>query len=544
MLDILQRKVGGRDELWVGTRLSGAWRQRDGRWEAMPAPGIDGQWRVSRIIEQRDRSGRDWLWASTDSGLARCDGKAWTLFDVAHGFPDEQLAGLQLYPDAAGRPILWMGSARVGIIRVDIGDPLQPRVLPATLPPPPDPYTYGAVRATDGRYYVCSNTGVQQLTPDAKGGDTSRVFTRRDGMVHEECNGNAQLVDAHGRFWTGTLGGLAVYDPSRETADTQPKPLRVTGMRVDGKPQPGMQLQVPADATMIDVEFALLSWDREAESRFRTQLVGLENASTPWTPQPSRSFSALPPGNYVLRIEARDHVGNVSKPIDIPIHVAAHWWQHPWAYAAGVLALLLLGYAAALVRTRVLRAQRTALEQRVAERTAELDAANARLLDLAYRDALTGLANRRRLLDTLERTPAGATTALVFFDVDHFKELNNQHGHPAGDEVLRRIVQALLSCTPADALLARYGGEEFACLLPGIDAVQATAVAERMRAAVESMSVQIPDGPQDARVSVSAGVASRTLRSLEDRQRLLRDADIALYQAKNAGRNCVRVAAG
>jgi len=105
-------------------------------------------------------------------------------------------------------------------------------------------------------------------------------------------------------------------------------------------------------------------------------------------------------------------------------------------------------------------------------------------------------------------------------------------------------VQALLSCTPADALLARYGGEEFACLLPGIDAVQATAVAERMRAAVESMSVQIPDGPQDARVSVSAGVASRTLRSLEDRQRLLRDADIALYQAKNAGRNCVRVAAG
>ena len=209
-----------------------------------------------------------------------------------------------------------------------------------------------------------------------------------------------------------------------------------------------------------------------------------------------------------------------------------------------MLALLLLGYAAALVRTRVLRAQRTALEQRVAERTAELDAANARLLDLAYRDALTGLANRRRLLDTLERTPAGAAVALVFFDVDHFKKLNDQHGHPAGDEVLRRIVEALLSCTPENALLTRYGGEEFACLLPGIDAEQATTVAERMRAAVESMSVQIPDGPQDARVSVSAGVASRVLRTLEDRQRLLRDADVALYQAKGAGRNCVRTSAG
>lgn len=541
--DILQRKVDGRDELWVGTRLSGAWRLRDGRWEGMPASGVVGQWRVGRIIEHRDRSGHAWLWAATDHGLARFDGRRWALFDSAHGFPDDQLAGLRLYPDAGDRPILWMGSARVGIIRVDISDPLQPRVLPSTLPPPPDPYTYGAVRAADGRLYVCSNTGVQQLTPDNKGGYTSRAFSRRDGMVHEECNGNAQVVDAHGRFWTGTLGGLAVYDPSRETADTQPKPLRLTGTHIDGKPQSGMPLQVPAGATTVDFEFALLSWDRESESRFRTRLVGLEAAPTPWTAQPSRSFSALPPGDYTLRIEARDHAGNPSTPVEIPIHVAAHWWQQPWAQAAAVLALLLLGYVAALARTRVLRAQREALEQRVAERTAELDAANARLLDLSYRDALTGLANRRRLLDTLERTPAGSVTSLVFFDVDHFKELNDRHGHPAGDEVLRRIVDAMATCTPADALLARYGGEEFACLLPGMTTAMAADVAERMRAAVEAMRVQIPDGPQDARVSVSAGVASRVLRAQEDRQRLLRDADIALYQAKDAGRNCVRISA-
>ena len=541
---ILRRTVEGREELWIGTRLSGAWRLRDGTWDVMRAPGIDGQWRVSQFVNQRDRNGRDWLWASTDRGLARFDGKSWTLFDNDHGFPDDQLAGLRLYPDAQGNPILWMGSARAGIIRVDIGDPHRPRVLADALPPPPDPYTYGAVRAADGRFYICSNTGVQQLTPDGKGGYTSRAFNRRDGMVHEECNGNTQSVDAHGRFWTGTLGGLAVYDPSRETADTQPKPLRLTGMHVDGKPQPGARLQVPAGATTVDVEFALLSWDRESESRFRSQLVGLEDVPTGWTAQASRSFSALPPGDYTLRIEGKDHAGNASTPIEIPIHVAAHWWQQRWAHVAAVLALLVLGYVAALARTRVLRAQREALEVRVAERTAELDAANARLLDLSYRDALTGLANRRRLLDTLERTPAGSLAALVFFDVDHFKELNDRHGHPAGDEVLRRIVEAMASRAPAGALLARYGGEEFACLLPGIDTATAADVAERMRAAVAAMTVQIPDGPQDARVSISAGVASRHLHAPEDRQRLLRDADIALYQAKDAGRNCVRISAG
>ena len=281
-------------------------------------------------------------------------------------------------------------------------------------------------------------------------------------MVHEECNGNTQSVDAHGRFWTGTLGGLAVYDPSRETADTQPKPLRLTGMHVDGKPQPGARLQVPAGATTVDVEFALLSWDRESESRFRSQLVGLEDVPTGWTAQASRSFSALPPGDYTLRIEGKDHAGNASTPIEIPIHVAAHWWQQRWAHAAAVLAQLVLGYVATLARTRVLRAQREALEVRVAERTAELDAANARLLDLSYRDALTGLANRRCLLDTLERTPAGSLAALVFFDVDHFKELNDRHGHPAGDEVLRRIVEAMASRAPDSASTISTSGASVA----------------------------------------------------------------------------------
>jgi diguanylate cyclase (GGDEF)-like protein len=95
-------------------------------------------------------------------------------------------------------------------------------------------------------------------------------------------------------------------------------------------------------------------------------------------------------------------------------------------------------------------------------------------------------------------------------------------------------------CSPAGTLVARYGGEEFACLVPDTDTKQARVLAEKIRAAVETCSVSLPGTTTVNRVTISAGVASRILASAADAHSLLRDADIALYQAKSDGRNCVR----
>jgi diguanylate cyclase (GGDEF)-like protein len=210
----------------------------------------------------------------------------------------------------------------------------------------------------------------------------------------------------------------------------------------------------------------------------------------------------------------------------------------------GLLALLMI-YAVLQWRTRSLNAQRRRLEEQVAGRNAELHVANARLLELSYKDALTGLANRRRLLESLEpgasaKMTAGAATALIFVDVDHFKSYNDRFGHPAGDEALRCVAERMQACVPPGALVARYGGEEFACLVPGADTPTARALAEKIRAAVESCNVPLPGTDTINRVTISAGVASRQLVSTADAHALLRDADIALYQAKRDGRNCVR----
>jgi diguanylate cyclase (GGDEF)-like protein len=209
-------------------------------------------------------------------------------------------------------------------------------------------------------------------------------------------------------------------------------------------------------------------------------------------------------------------------------------------FALGGLFLL---FAFLQWRTRSLKTQQRRLEEQVAGRTNELHEANARLVELSYKDALTGLANRRRLLESLEPGIAiqgDSEQALIFVDVDHFKNYNDRFGHPAGDEALRSVANMMQMCAPAGALVARYGGEEFACLMPDANTVQARALAERIRAAVETCSVPLPGETTVNRVTISAGVASRRIALAADAHALLRDADIALYKAKADGRNCVR----
>ena len=160
---------------------------------------------------------------------------------------------------------------------------------------------------------------------------------------------------------------------------------------------------------------------------------------------------------------------------------------------------------------------------------------------LTVQDALTGVHNRRYLTEFLDRELARAQRfnrplALAMFDIDHFKNVNDQHGHLAGDMVLRELTGLLKAVVRKDELLARYGGEEFAIVLPETDSAAATVACERVRVAVEQHafiyhSMRLP-------VTVSVGVAISTTETFGPEE-LFRNADAKLYEAKRAGRNRV-----
>jgi diguanylate cyclase (GGDEF)-like protein len=180
-------------------------------------------------------------------------------------------------------------------------------------------------------------------------------------------------------------------------------------------------------------------------------------------------------------------------------------------------------------------------------RQGEADAEDlAALADLARRDALTGLANRRAFEESLRRElfrarRSGGALAVVVLDLDHFKRVNDSHGHQTGDRVLVEVAARAERALRAEDLLARTGGEEFTALLPGATLEAAAEVAERVRRAVAEEEIAVPGGALRATVSLGCAALSAEER---DAAALIARADARLYDAKRAGRNRVAWAPG
>ncbi len=218
-----------------------------------------------------------------------------------------------------------------------------------------------------------------------------------------------------------------------------------------------------------------------------------------------------------------------------------------WPYASAVTARIFEGitplWGYAIWRNAVLLAAAAVLLPLIMLLFGRLDRMHARLMRLSQTDGLTGLANRRRFMEVLQaemarRHRSGRPLCVVLIDIDHFKQVNDAHGHLAGDAVLRDLAALLMAAVrgPSD-LPARLGGEEFALILPDTPVEEGLAVCERLRARVAAQTF-LGDGTPVC-ISISLGLGE--VRD-EDVGRILGDVDRALYCAKAAGRNRVCLA--
>ncbi|GAE49382.1 diguanylate cyclase [Xanthomonas arboricola] len=516
--------------LWI-TTPRGLYRMPPGApYQAIRDPGVP-----AAFVGDVDLDPQGGLWASTREGLYKrqADG-AWQRVQVRGALPSQDFFLIDFAPDGE----LWISLRDTGLwhgrLQADgvlalraVDDPLVARVMPFILR-----------HDREGRLWLGSSQGLDML----ENGHWSRA-TRTEGLLWDDMSANAFFEDVDGSIWLGSSRGAThLIDPLRVFAAP---PLRVDILRVRRGNQaitPGAQVdwsQVPLDVD-ISAPGAEGGPDR-ISFHYR-----MEGHQARWT-QTSLShltYPLLPPGTYTLEVQALDAYQRSASPVARLRFVLRPPW---WRGAPAVAGYVLLGIAAVIAllrwRTRKLLRRKRELEQLVAERTAELEqdkreleAARAELALKATHDELTGLLNRAGILHALRGMLARVDTsarplAVVLIDLDHFKLVNDQHGHLAGDAVLAEVGRRLDTLVHGDDRIGRYGGEELLALLPGLSAE----AIHRLQALHRGICGNYPIDGGVLPVTCSVGVA--WFQPGETLEQLLARADAALYRAKRNGRN-------
>ena len=572
--------------IWIGTYTAGLARVKDGRVEAFSPddglPSLD-----VRVIFQ-DRAGT--VWASTIGGLARFDGARFVavrepgappqgastiledrdgtiwmgsdegLFFYRNGVFDrltttDGLASnwiMALHEDADGT--LWIGTNGEGLNRLRNGKVSTIR--------PSDGLWDGLVQIILedrlGNFWMTCNRGFfraarAELNAVADG-TAERVksvgYGPGDGLRSTTFAGGLQpagAIDRLGNLWLPSFSGLVIVDPTDLPGEGAPPAVRLEEVVINGVvSMPGATITLPPGSVPLAIRYTATTLLHAERVQFRYRMEG---ASKGWVEAGRRReafFPALPHGEYRFRVAASlDGRTWAESATPLSIVVKPHFFQTAWFTA--LAALVLIGIAAGILRlrTRNLRLQKAEMERLVAEKTEELRLANEHLARLSFVDAVTGLANRRRFDESLEREwrralRFGTPLAVVVADVDLFKAYNDTLGHPEGDRCLAAVAEVFVQTARRSSdLVARYGGEEFVVLIPGADREHALAFAEEVRRACEARAIPHPASTVAPVVTISLGVAARVPSEDATSMALVMDADAALYRAKREGRNRV-----
>ena len=543
---ILEDKTG---DLWLSFHeLNGLVRFHNGRFEHYKSPGL-----LNTAVFAPDGS----IWLGSDhGGVTHFSEGSFSSYTTENGLLNNFAQAV--YVDREG--VIWAGTSPGGLNRIKNGKVTTYSVAQGLFD-----LTVGAIVEDDsGNLWMTCNKGIfrvrkQELNDYADGkvdSIHSIVYGTADGLRAAECNfGSTPSVwkGPNGRLWFATVAGVASIDSKLGQVVPAPPRTTVESVVVNQVNVP-LHRKVTAGPGSTDLEVRYTAPDFVAPDRirFRYRLRGFD---TRWVEVGSRRqafYTRLPPGVYLFEVQGAYAEGQWGPSSTfIELHMTPHIWQTGWFRFACGLILLFISAASYRLRTGYLIRRNGELEQRVLQRTAELqkatraaEAAQAALQEQATRDSLTKLWNRRSIFEILQREidrscRENSSVCILMADLDHFKQVNDTYGHLAGDCVLQEVARRIgVLMRPYDAV-GRYGGEEFMIVLPGCTQADALKRAEELRRTVYDLP--IPFGSESLTVTCSFGLASAL--NVLGCQELVAAADKALYTAKRTGRNRVHVLA-
>ena len=519
-------RVDNRGTLWAGTAsgLFTATCVPHRPCTPRPAP-VPTATKVNDFIFDRDDAGSEnripGVWMVGNHGLDHLVGGSLTHVEV----PDVPNRFDLIAPAPDGS--LWLAGIAPGVVRVRIAG--NKAVIVEMHMRPSLTSDYIEFMDTDhlGRLWLGTDHGVNVVSQGA-----IYSVTDEDGLIWNDTDGKSFFEDSDGSIWIGTGKGLShLLDPAavllRQPFAARIEPLRYDGATIGGR-------SAPWNGGTAELRFSGVTFRGNRSLLYHYWLEGFDSHEIV-TRTPFVRFQKLPPGSFTLHVVVEDPARHVfSSPASYQFTLTAPWWRTQSFYF--LLGMVGLGFVVLAWRRshRALLHQRQKLQRLVDERTQELQ-------ELATHDGLTHLLNRSAILSALaaeckQARERNAGVCIALIDLDHFKEVNDTFGHPAGDEVLRQTAARLAGAVRNTDALGRYGGEEFLIIFR--DAPQECGL-ERCEDIRQSLlSEPIVFGQHKLKITCSIGLAwSRAEDDVVTN--LLTRADHAMYDAKAKGRNRV-----
>jgi len=479
--------------------------------------------------------GTDWFLSG--DRLLSLKGGQWSkpVIDGMPGLDRGKLVSLACSDDGE----LWATGPRIGTWRLlQVGSRVRAENLHA-------PEALGGIDSyvilADRRGWIWLGTGQGLL---AWNGSAWRHLTEESGLLWNDVDEWGLSEAADGSLWVGTSGGLAHLLHPERVFNPVKVPVFITGAQrgdQDLDVTPEINLSWSPQPLRLQLTSPLVR--NRSELVFKYQVEGLHSG---WIESGDglAVLSGLSAGSYTFMAMASNPGLNADSGIvKLKFVIRPPWWRLKWVLAMAGLALVLLAVMGVRLYARHLRARSRHLEELVQQRTRELEASREQLRVQAMYDGLTGMLNRSSILNELATQMEaaqqdGKPLILALLDVDHFKEVNDRHGHLAGDEALRRFSGALRVAIRAFDRVGRYGGEEFLLLLTDVPPDLAESRLEHLHAGISNLRVRV--GEAEIRITCSiGGTVFDPQDESVDSERLLSLADEALYAAKAEGRDRV-----
>jgi diguanylate cyclase (GGDEF)-like protein len=502
---------------------------------------------VLAIVQDRDGS----LWLGTGNGLSHYENGRFTNYGAASRPETYGPRVNWVYEDSQG--VLWLGSLGNGLGRFQDGR----LTWLGTAQGLKDNVVYSVLEDDRGELWLSTNRGIcrvlkRQLN-DLAAGRLGRVASHSygvtDGMTSAECNGDTQPAASkrqNGELLFACVGGVARLDPAQEPHAGAGPPVIVEQAEMNGRliPQRTGSPRIRPGDGRLEFIYTAIDFAAPGQIFFRHRLEGVDQGWVEAGARRTASYTNIPPGRYVFHVAAENADG-MAHETSMAFVLEPHFYQRAaFKLACGVLLLALMG-GLYRWRTSQIRARQRELERLVQQRTAQLEESHRKLEVLATHDSLTQLWNRHAVMDILAKELARcqrerAPLVVALADLDHFKKINDTHGHLAGDKVLREVAQRFQSAIRSYDSAGRYGGEELLLVLPGMPVAEAKQRLRRIHGAVSATPIAYGDDTLIT-ATCSLGVVCISGESCTAERAICR-ADAALYRAKDLGRNRIEYA--